>query len=254
MKNRLFRTNGIVLKSIKLNESDKIITIFSQDYGKIQAIAKGIRKTKSQFGSSLENLTLLKILVYKGKTLNIVSQTEIISSFFSRCKDLKRYGLAIYCTEIIDKMSAEEDPNEAIYELLKNVLVLLKDEKNPFLLVESFKWKLFVILGYHPVLERCVKCNQRLKKEEYYIFDIVEGGIICPACKGENSGYQVKISNYCLRLLGRIIVADLQMIHNKNILQSGLDELFKITDNYMSYHFETRNRSKEFLNKLESME
>ncbi|MFZ2330595.1 MAG: DNA repair protein RecO, partial [Atribacterota bacterium] len=60
--NRLFRAEGIILKSIKLNEADKIVTIFSDDYGKIKAIAKGVRKTKSQFGSSMENLTINRLL------------------------------------------------------------------------------------------------------------------------------------------------------------------------------------------------
>jgi DNA repair protein RecO (recombination protein O) len=98
--NRLFRTEGIVLKSIKLNEADKIITIFSNDYGKIRGIAKGVRKTKSKFGSSLENLSIVKLLIYKGKNLNIISQTDIVNSFFSKCKNLFKYGLAINCAEI----------------------------------------------------------------------------------------------------------------------------------------------------------
>ncbi len=242
-----------MLKSIKLNEADKIVTIFSQDYGKIKAIAKGIRKTKSQFGSSLENLTLVKILAYRGNTLNIVSQTEIIDSFFPQCRDLKRYGLATFCAEIVDKMSVEEDPNELIYELLKKLLILLKNDEYPLLLVESFKWKLFVILGYHPVLDRCVECSQQIKKKQNHIFDIKRGGITCPVCFEKSSYYQVKISNYGQRLLRRIIAADLEMIHNKKVTQSGLNELIKITDKYMSYHFEIENRSKQFLHKLELM-
>jgi len=252
--NRLFQTDGIVLKSIKLNESDKIVTIFSQNYGKIKAIAKGIRKTKSQFGSSLENLTLVKILAFKGKNLSIVSQTEIIHSFFSQCKDLNRYGLAIHCAEIVDQISADEDPNKSMYELFKDTLILLKNERNPVLLVESFKWKLFTTLGYQPELNRCVHCHQQCKKKQYHIFDIQKGGIICPSCREASNYYQIEISNYCLRLLKRIIDADLCMIHNKKVVQSALYELIKITDQYMSYHFEIENRSKQFLNKLKSME
>ncbi len=252
--NRLFQTDGIVLKSIKLNESDKIVTIFSQNYGKIRAIAKGIRKTKSHFGSSMENLTLVKILAFKGKNLNIVSQTEIINSFFSQSRDLNRYGLAIQCAEIVDKISVDEDPNEPIYELFKDTLMLLKDEENPVLLVESFKWKLFSILGYQPELNKCINCNQYIKKNKHYIFDIQKGGIICTSCQEANNYYQIEITEYGLRLLKRIIDASLGMIHNKKVVQSALYELIKITDRYMSYHFEIENQSKQFLNKLKSME
>lgn len=254
LKNRLFRTKGIVLKSIKLNEADKIITLFTQDYGKIKAIAKGIRKTRSQFGSSLENLTLLNILAYRGKTLNIVSQTEIIHSFFSQCKNLQKYGLATFCAEMVDRVTAEEDPNDSIYTLLKNFLWLLKDDKNPLLLVESFKWKLLVILGFQPALDRCVQCNRLITKEPFHRFDVKRGGIVCSVCRNEDHDYQVQVSHYCYRLLQRIIAADLQMIHNKKIAQSRLDELIKLTDQYMSYHLEIENRSKQFLNKLRFMD
>ncbi len=248
--NRLFQTDGIILKSMKLNESDKIVTIFSKNYGKIRAIVKGIRKTKSHFGSSMENLTMVKLLVFKGKNLSIVSQAEIIHSFFQYCKDLKRFGLAIQCAELVDKLSAEEDPNHSIYELLKTVLILLQDDKNPVLLVESFKWKLFMILGYQPELIRCIQCKRQIPKLPSYIFDIEKGGLICSAHQEINSHFQTTISDYGLRLLKRIMDVDLADIHNKAIHQSGLVELIRITDQFMNYHFDIENQSKQFLNKI----
>ena len=245
--NRLFQTDGIVLKSIKLNESDKIVTIFSRHYGKIRAIAKGIRKTKSQFGSSLENLTMVKIMAFKGKNLNIVSQTEIINSFFTQSKNLVSYGIAIQCAEIIDKLTEDEDPNESIYRLFKSTLILLKDEKNTALLLVSFQWKLFSILGYQPKLNKCIDCNGYIKENKDYVFDIQKGGLICNSCQTRNNYYQIKITAYCLRLLKRIIAADLPMIHNKKVLQSELGELAKITDRYMFYQFEIENKTKQFI-------
>jgi DNA repair protein RecO (recombination protein O) len=251
--NRLFQTDGIVLKNIKLNESDKIITIFSRHYGKIRAIAKGIRKTKSQFGSSLENLTLVKIMAFKGKNLNIVSQTEIISSFFLQSKDLINYGIAIQCAEIIDKITEDEDPNEYIYILFKDVLMLLKDEKNATLLLVSFQWKLFSILGYQPELNKCIHCYSNIKENKYYVFDIQKGGLICSSCQLNNNYYQIKITDYCLRLLKRVLAADLSMIHNKKVSQSELGELVEITNRYMLYHFEIENKTKQFIDRIKTI-
>jgi len=251
--NRLFQTDGIVLKCIKLNESDKIVTMFSRHHGKIRAIAKGIRKTKSQFGSSLENLTLVKIMAFKGKNLNIVSQTEIINSFFPQSKDLISYGIAIQCAEIIDKITEDEDPNESIYILFKNVLMLLRDEENTALLLVAFQWKLFSILGYQPELNKCVHCNSYIKKNKYYVIDIQKGGLICNSCQMEYNYYQIKITGYCLRLLKRILAADLPMIHNKKVLQSELCELVKITDRYMFHQFEIENKTKQFLDKIKTI-
>ncbi len=253
--NRLFRTEGIVLKSIKLNEADKIITIFSNDYGKFQGIAKGVRKIKSKFGSSMENLTIVKLLIFKGRNINIISQSEIIYSFFSYCQDIFRYGLAINCAEIIDKLTIEEDVNYRLYNLFKKLLLLLQDEQNPLLLVESFKWKIFGILGYQPELKRCVYCHKPMAdcKEKYYIFDIVKGGINCLNCQDRTGYYQIKITDYQLRLLQRMREADLEKIHNRKIDPGILSELGKITELYLSHHFEIENKSKLFLNRLQSL-
>lgn len=250
---RLFKTEGIVLKSIKLNEADKIVTIYSCDHGKIRGIARGVRKTKSQFGSSMENLTIVKVLLYKGKSINTISQSEIINSFFSQTKDLFRYGLAIQCVEIIDKLTVDEDPNIKVYHLLKNFLLLFKDEQNPTLLVESFKWKLISFLGYKPELKRCVYCQNLFDKKNNYFFDIAKGGISCIKCLGKKGYYQIKVTNYQLKLLQRILDADLKRIHNKRIDQSILAELGKITDIYLIFHLEIENQSKNFLNKIKSL-
>lgn len=243
---RLFRTEGIILKSFKLNEADKIVTIFTKDYGKIKGIVKGVRKTRSQFGSSMENLTIIKFLAYKGKNLITISQSEIINSFFPQSKDLSRYGLAINCSEIIDKLSAEEDLNLKLYDLFQNFLLLLKDEQNPILLTESFKWKLLVILGYQPELRKCIHCHNLLNREKHYIFDIPKGGVSCFNCLEEVGTYQVKVTDYLIRLLRRILVVDLADIHNKYLNQIILSELSKITDLFLKYHFEFENRSKYF--------
>jgi len=251
--NRLCKTDGIVLKNIRLNESDKIVTIFSNKFGKIRVVAKGIRKTKSQFGSSLENLTQVRIIFYRGRNLDVASQTEIIRSFFSKCRNLKRYGLAIHCAEIVNKLLPEGDKNTSVYDLFKETLVLLEDDKNPYLMAESFKWKLFTFLGYQPNLNYCVKCHKKIKRKDSYFFDIVDGGLICSNCFNKNK-QGVKISDYCVRLIKRILEADLQKIHNKDIGNEQLEELLKITEKYMLYHFEIKDKSRYFLIKLKSME
>jgi len=240
-----------VLKNFKLNESDKILTIYTQNYGKIRAIAKGVRKTKSQFGSSLENLTLVNILAFKGKNLNIISQTEIIASFFSECKDLYLYGLALQCAEIIDKVTADEDSNESLYLLAKDVFSFLRVEKNPLLLIAAFKWKLLSLMGYSPKINYCANCNQKkVVCSESYMFDIQNGGILCSDCQKIQSYYKIIITKYCLQLLGRILVADLSKIHNKKVSKSDLDDLNVLTDKYLEYHFEIVNLSKNFLNRI----
>lgn len=247
---RLFKTKGIILKTMKYGEADKIVTILTEQYGKIRAIVKGVRKTKSQFGSSTEILTLIEILVYKGKNLNIVSQSEIINSFFPQCKDLKKYGLALHCAEIVDKITVAEDTNPDIYYLFKNIIHYLQACKNPLLLTESFKWHLFTFLGYQPILNHCIGCNKNIISTPYHILDIANGGIICRSCQTVTNANQVKISDYCLRLMKRILEVDLSDICNKKISSHIIDELSRITYQYMNYYFEINSSCFKFINRF----
>ncbi|GAJ03578.1 unnamed protein product, partial [marine sediment metagenome] len=123
----LYKTEGIVLKSIEYQEADKIVTIYTKDYGKITAIAKGVRKTKSKFGSSLEILTYSIFLFYKGRNLDIVSQTEILESFFSTSKEVIKFAFAANCVEVVNRLTEEREINIGLFNLLKEVLHYLRE-------------------------------------------------------------------------------------------------------------------------------
>jgi len=166
---------------------------------------------------------------------------------------LIRYAIAVQCAEIIDKITVEEDPNENIYKLFSDTLMLLSDEQNTALLLTSFQWKLFSIIGYQPELNKCVNCSCHIKDDKHYVFDIAKGGIICNFSKNIENYHQISISSYCLKLLKRVINADLYKIHNKQVSKAELVELVKITSQYMSYHFEIKNRAKQFMDKIETI-
>ena len=107
----LYKTEGIILKSTEYEEADKIVTIYTKNYGKITAIAKGARKTKSKFGSSLEILTCSVFLFYKGRNIDIVSQAEILESFFSASKEVIKFAFAANCVEVVNKLTEEREIN-----------------------------------------------------------------------------------------------------------------------------------------------
>jgi len=137
----LYKTEGIVLKSTEFEEADKIVTIYTKNYGKISAIAKGVRKTKSKFGSSLEILTHSIFLIYKGRNIDIVSQTEILESFFSTSKEVIKFAFAVNCVEVVNKLTEEREINIGLFNLLKEVLHYLRKTDDPKLLTLSFKWQ-----------------------------------------------------------------------------------------------------------------
>jgi len=246
----LYKTEGIVLKSMEYQEADKIVTIFTKDYGKITAIAKGVRKTKSKFGSSLEILTHSVFLFYKGRNIDIVSQTEILESFFSTSKEVIKFAFAANCVEVVNKLTEEREINIDLFNLLKEVLHYLRESNDPKLLTLSFKWQTMSILGYRPSLNHCCRCNKSVEDQKEMHFNIKEGGLVCNHCIAEDEEGSINVSLYFVKLLRKILITHLSTISNATIPDNKEKELEKITNVYIGYHSEKIFKTDEFLKSL----
>jgi len=243
----LYKTEGIVLKSTEYEEADKIVTIYTKNYGKITAIAKGVRKTKSKFGSSLEILTLSIFLIHKGRNIDIVSQTEILESFFTTSKEVIKFAFAANCVEIINKLTEEREINIGLFNLLKEVLHYLKETNDPKLLTLSFKWQIMSILGYRPLLNHCCRCNKSIEDQKEMYFNIKEGGLVCNNCIVKDKEECVKVSIYFNKLVRKILITPLTTISNATIPDKKIKELEKISDLYIAYHSEKNFKTDRFL-------
>ncbi len=246
----LYKTEGIVLKSMEYEEADKIVTIYTKNYGKITAIAKGVRKTKSKFGSSLEILTHSNFLIYKGRNIDIVSQTEILESFFSTSKEVIKFAFAVNCVEVVNRLTEEQEINIGLFNLLKEVLHYLKGSNDPKLLTLSFKWQTISILGYRPSLDHCCRCNKSVEEQKEIYFNIKEGGLVCNNCIAKDKEGCVKVSLYFNKLVRKILNTPLSTISNATIPVKKMKELEKITDLYIAYHSEKSFKTDRFLKSL----
>jgi DNA repair protein RecO (recombination protein O) len=218
----LYKTEGIVLKNMEYEEADKIVTIYTKDYGKITAIAKGVRKTKSKFGSSL------------GRNIDIVSQTEILESFFSTSKEVIKFAFAANCVEVVNKLTEEREINIGLFNLLKEALHYLRESNDPKLLTLSFKWQTMSILGYRPSLNNCCRCNKSVEDQKEMYFNIREGGLVCNNCTAKDKEGCVKVSLYFNKLVRKILITPLSTISNATIPDKKMKELEKITDLYIA--------------------
>ena len=246
----LYKTEGIVLKSMEYEEADKIVTIYTKNYGKITAIAKGVRKTKSKFGSSLEILTHSNFLIYKGRNIDIVSQTEILESFFSTSKEVIKFAFAVNCVEVVNRLTEEQEINIGLFNLLKEVLHYLKGSNDPKLLTLSFKWQTISILGYRPSLDHCCRCNKSAEDQKEMYFNIKEGGLVCNNCIAKDKEGCVKVSLYFNKLVRKILITPLSTISSATIPDKKMKELEKITDLYIAYHSEKSFKTDRFLKTL----
>jgi len=246
----LYKTEGIVLKSIEYEEADKIVNIYTKNYGKITAIAKGVRKTKSKFGSSLEILTNSIFLIYKCRNIDIVSQTEILESFFSTSKEVIKFAFAANCVEIVNKLTEEREINVGLFNLLKEVLHYLRETNDPKLLTLSFKWQTMSILGYRPSLNHCCRCNKGIEDQKEMYFNIREGGLVCNNCIVKDKEECIKVYLYFIKLVRKILIKRLSTISKATIPDKKMKELEKITDLYIAYHSEKSFKTDRFLKTL----
>ena len=195
----LYRDVGVVLRTYKLRESDRIVVIHTRERGKVRAVAKGVRKTKSRFGARLEPMSHVRLLLYQGRELDIVSQAESVTSLGPLLRSLDRISQGMAAVEAVDQLSLEREPDPRLYEMLVGVLGTIAERPSP-LNVAAFYWKLLAAQGLRPVLDRCVRCEGTEPDASLVAFDLAEGGVLCRSCR---SG--VSISPGALALLRDIL-------------------------------------------------
>jgi len=171
----LYRDEGIVLRTHKLGEADRIVSILTRGHGKVRAVAKGVRKTKSRFGARLEPPTHLQLLLYEGRELDIVTQAETIDHFRAIRDDLDRLTRAVSMLEAADQLSLEGESNPALYQMLLGALRALAGHSGP-LVVPAFYLKVLALEGYRPTVDSCIECGST---SELVAFDLDGGGTRC---------------------------------------------------------------------------
>jgi DNA repair protein RecO (recombination protein O) len=174
----LYRDEGVVLRTHKLGEADRIVVLLTAGRGKVRAVAKGVRKTKSRFGGRLEPPGHVKLLLHEGRNLDVITQAETVSAFRVLREDLDRMTDAMALVEAVDQVAQEGEPNQPLFRMLTGALRALGEAPSrPPLLVGAFYWKLLALEGVAPVLDQCVQCGA----PDVVSFDPAEGGALCRA-------------------------------------------------------------------------
>lgn len=178
----LYREQGVVLRTIKLGESDRIVSLVTPGRGKVRGVAKGVRKTKSRFGVRLEPLSHVSLLIYEGRDLDTISQAETIDHFRAIREDLDRMAAAMTMLEVVDQVAQPDEANPRLYQMLVGALRALAARPSP-LLVPAFFWKLLSLEGAHPLLAECAVCGSAPPAVELVAFDLALGGVLCRDCR-----------------------------------------------------------------------
>jgi DNA repair protein RecO (recombination protein O) len=185
-----YKSKGIVLRSIRYGESDRILDLYTHNNGLVSAIAKGIRRTKSRFGARLEPLSCVDFVAYHGRTLDTVTQAEVLRSFRGVREDLARFEAAAGVVRSVRVLSGGDEADRRVFNLLYNGLDALEDRDSGFEAVEvAFALKLSILAGYAPQLDACLSCEAGLGEaaEPHYYFAPNLGGVLCSDCRSATS-------------------------------------------------------------------
>ncbi|GAB3387780.1 DNA repair protein RecO [Amycolatopsis echigonensis] len=179
----LYRDTGVVLRTHKLGEADRIVTLLTKRHGKVRAVAKGVRRTSSRFGARLEPFGHVDVQFYPGRSLDVITQVETVDAFaLPLVADYQRYTAASAIAETADRLSAEEgEPVMKLYLLVVGALrALAGGQRDASLVLDAFFLRAMAYAGWAPAITECARCGL---PGPHAAFNVAAGGSMCPDCR-----------------------------------------------------------------------
>jgi DNA repair protein RecO (recombination protein O) len=197
------KTEGIVLRSMRYGEADRILHLYTPERGRLSAIAKGVRKAKSRFGGRLEPFFRLDLVLYQGRSdlLTVTSVETVAAHPRLREHGGSLDGAARAC-EAVARLFDDGEPHAGVYHLLANELALLDGtpEKAGRANSLAFRLKLLLAAGFAPQLAGCASCGER---EHIVGFSGAAGGVVCGACEASSFVLDEDAHAFMVASLGR---------------------------------------------------
>jgi DNA repair protein RecO (recombination protein O) len=183
----VYKSKGIVLRSIRYGEADRILDFYTQDAGLVSVIAKGIRRTKSRFGGRLEPLSCVDFLAYEGRTLDTITQVEVLRSFRGVRENLESLEVAGGMVANVRALSGGDEADRRVFNLLYHALEALEARTGEAASIEAaFSLKLSILAGYAIRLDACISCERvpdEAAEGDHTYFAPVLGGVLCGDCR-----------------------------------------------------------------------
>ena len=242
---RNYQTEAIIIKGVKLGEADRILTLYTPHLGKIQAVAKGVRRPRSKMAGHLELLTYSQVWLARGRNLDTVTGCQTINSFLQLKSDLWLTSCALYTTELVNQFAAEHIENYPLFQLLLKTLEPLCKDKDKELVLRYFEINLLNQVGYRPQLKHCVACNKALQPATNS-FCSAAGGMLCPNCT-QHEFLTYPLSVNALKVLRLLQDSDYATSSRLKLNSSISKELEGVMHDYLRYLLEREVKSATWL-------
>lgn len=233
MVQRDFKTDALVLAGRPLGEADKIITLLTWEDGKLDAVARGARKTKSRLAAGVDIFTYGHYLLHRGRNLAIITGQEVKEHFFFFRDNPDLYPYGLYLGELTGKLISGAERCPAVCEMLLTGWRLLGESLDNDLLCRAFELKMASITGHTPFLDGCLDCGA----EKDLLFSPVQGGFICRSCCAGSGAFAVEKGTAALA--ERLLKSPLDQVRMLRAGPAQKEELARLTGAFLCYHLDT---------------
>lgn len=231
-----YRTRGLILNKTDQGESDRIFTVFTKDFGKLNLLAKAERKTASKLKGALENFYLSEIEFIQGKAHKTLTDAILISDFKNLRKNLKKLQIAHRISELFDNLIKGEEPDPKIWKLLEETFNALNAHnlkpKTYYLVYYYFFWNFLSILGYQPEFHQCSVCREKISPGSIF-FSPQDGGLVCARCVIPIKSAK-RIDTNTVKIIRIMLKKDLPTLKKLKIEENVLKQLSLISNFYLS--------------------
>jgi len=179
------KTQGIVLRVIDFSETSAVVTLFTSDFGKITALAKGARRPKGPFENALDLLALVRVLFLRKSSdaLDLLTEAKLERRFRSAGRDLTRLYAGYYLAELLMEMTDNHDPHPELFAAADQALQALDTDAPLAATVLQFELTALRLLGHLPSLSECASCGRSVADQGRVAFGLLAGGVLCDACR-----------------------------------------------------------------------
>ena len=200
----LYRDAAIVLRTQKLGEADRIVTLLTRSHGPVRAVAKGVRRTTSRFGARLEPAMVVDVQLYEGRSLDTVTQAETLAAYGEQvCRDYVAYTAATAMLETAERLTEEREPALQQFTLLAGGLSsLAAAEHEAGLVLDAYLLRSLSVAGWAPSFGDCARCGE---PGPHRAFHLASGGAVCPVCRPPGSAAPAPDT---MRLLAALLSGD----------------------------------------------
>ena len=262
----VYKVSAVILRHQPVGEADRVLTLFTLEHGKLRVSARGVRKTTSRLGGRVQPYTEGRLLLARGRTLDVVAQAEVVRPFAGLRQDLLRSAYAAYVAELVDRFLPERDRHPEIYAALVDALGVIEaageDEAEIYAL--WFSLHLAGSLGYRPEVERCVACGRPLpsgapagddraipaaRGAAGWTFSPAAGGALCPACAATEPS-ALRVAPGVLATAAYLLRSTAERARRLRVPERQRRALAGLVQAHLEYHLDGRLRAPAVIARL----